>query len=114
MTIGGTNQELFILLSYQIAEFAARVWAVNTARVRFILIMTVPRTDALQNIGDKIFELEWLRKVSSPLASSWAICGQLPVIKRQEMFYLFASSMAANTVPSDKTLSAISRSTLVF
>ena len=63
MTIGGTNQVLFILISNQIAEFAARVWAVNTARVRFISIMTVPRPDALQNLGDKIFELEWLRKV---------------------------------------------------
>ena len=63
MTIGGTNQELFTLISYQIAEFAARAWAVNTARVCFILIMTVPRTDALQNLGGKIFKLEWLRKV---------------------------------------------------
>jgi hypothetical protein len=64
MTIGGTNQVLFILLSYQIAEFAARVWAVNTTRVRFILIMTVPRTDALQNLGSRIFELERLREMN--------------------------------------------------
>jgi hypothetical protein len=63
MTIGGTNQVLFTLISNQIAEFATRVWAVNTTRVRFISVMTVPRPDALQNLGGKIFKLERLREV---------------------------------------------------
>ena len=63
MTIGGTNQVLFIGISNLIVEFAARAWAINTTRVRFISVMTVPRPDALQNLGGKIFKLERLREV---------------------------------------------------